>query len=402
MNWFSWFDRARPGARRLGRWISGLLRRRVSRVSDEQPSAAAPAATNRRQLLGQLKFLPALGLASWPREAKSADAPVETVDAVTAPTRIVINSEDSNEYWRLKTLDLDSERAARKQQRMPVAKIGNLTLGRLICGSNLISMNMHARDLHYVNGLARAYNTEERIFMTLKKCEENGCNSIILKDNNFRDFRLANYWKDWGGRMVWLADVITRDIRQYERRLVQHLELGAASAYLWGGAADTWFSEGNPGHIVQAYEIMRKYDIPVGIGAHRLEPIAFCEREGLKPDYYMLTLHHDRYWSAHPEENRRFIEMYESNSPDHSQYHDNMFCHRPEETIAFMQDVKVPWIAFKVLAAGAIQPREGIQYAFDGGADFICLGMFDYQVEEDARLIQQCATHAASRKRPWR
>jgi NAD(P)H-dependent flavin oxidoreductase YrpB (nitropropane dioxygenase family) len=63
---------------------------------------------------------------------------------------------------------------------------------------------------------------------------------------------------------------------------------------------------------------------------------------------------------------------------------------------------KVPWIAFKVLAAGAIQPREGIQYAFDGGADFICLGMFDYQVEEDARLIQQCAAQAASRKRPWR
>ena len=402
MNRLSWFDGARDGARRIGRWVLDMLPRRVSRLANEQRSAAALQGTSRRQLLGQLKFLPALGLASWPRQAGAADTVAEAVDAVTAPTRIVINSEDSNEYWRLKTLDLDGQRAARKQQPMPVAKIGNLTLGRLVCGSNLISMNMHARDLHYVNGLARAYNTEERIFMTLKKCEENGCNSIILKDNNFRDFRLANYWKEWGGKMAWLADVITRDIRQYERRLVQHLELGAASAYLWGGAADIWFSEGNPGHIVQAYEIMRKYDIPVGIGAHRLEPIAFCEREGLKPDYYMLTLHHDRYWSAHPEENRHFSEMYESNSPHHSQYHDNMFCHRPEETIAFMQDVKVPWIAFKVLAAGAIQPRAGIQYAFDGGADFICLGMFDYQVEEDARLIQECAAQAASRKRPWR
>jgi hypothetical protein len=50
----------------------------------------------------------------------------------------------------------------------------------------------------------------------------------------------------------------------------------------------------------KAYAIMRKYDIPVGIGAHRLEPIIFCEREGIRPDYYFKTLHHDRYWSGHP------------------------------------------------------------------------------------------------------
>jgi hypothetical protein len=366
-----------------------------SRRTVHEPSRSFRA--SRRQWLGQLKMLPALGLVPWSRRA-AADEPV---DAVAAPTPIVITAEDSDEYRRLRTLDLDSREAVRKKQRMPVGKIGNLTLGRLICGSNLISMNMHARDLYYVNGLARAYNTEERIFMTLKKCEENGCNSIILKDHNFRDFRLADYWTQWGGKMVWLADVITRDIRQFERRLVQHLELGAASAYLWGGAADTWYYEGNPGNIVEAYEIMRRYDIPVGIAAHRLEPIAFCEREGLQPDYYMLTLHHDGYWSAHPRENRRFHEMYEPNSPHHAEYHDNMFCHNPEETAAFMQDVKVPWIAFKVLAAGAIRPNDGIQYAFDHGADFICLGMFDYQVEEDAQLIQKCAAQAAHRRRPW-
>jgi hypothetical protein len=78
-----------------------------------------------------------------------------------------------------------------------------------------------------------------------------------------------------------------------------------------------------------------------------------------------------------------------------------MFCHDQEETVAFMQDVKVPWIAFKVLAAGAIPPKEGIQFAFKSGADFICLGMFDFQVEEDARLIRECVAAAKNRKRPW-
>jgi hypothetical protein len=284
---------------------------------------------------------------------------------------------------------------------MPAGKISNLTLGRLISGSNLISMNMHARDLDYVRDLARAYNTEERIFMTLKKCEEWGGNSIVLKDHNFRHFRLTNYWDEWGGKMDWLADVITTDINQYERRLVQHLDLGASSAYLWGGASDIWHHQGKQDNIIKAYEIMRKYGIPVGIGAHRLAPIVFCEKEGLKPDYYIKTLHHDRYWSAHPPNKRRFMEMYEPDSPRHDEYHDNMFCHDHEETVAFMQDVKVPWIAFKVLAAGAIPPREGIQYAFDSGADFICLGMFDFQVEEDAKLVRECVAKAKHRKRPW-
>ena len=94
-------------------------------------------------------------------------------------------------------------------------------------------------------------------------------------------------------------------------------------------------------------------------------------------------------------------EMYEKNSPDHAMYHDNMFCHNHEETIDFMKDVKVPWIAFKVLAAGAIPPADGLNFAFAGGADFICLGMFDYQVRQDTELTLNAIAKSENRKRPW-
>jgi NAD(P)H-dependent flavin oxidoreductase YrpB (nitropropane dioxygenase family) len=66
-----------------------------------------------------------------------------------------------------------------------------------------------------------------------------------------------------------------------------------------------------------------------------------------------------------------------------------------------MRDVKVPWIAFKVLAAGAIPTEEGIKYAFESGADFVCLGMFDFQVKEDAELAQKIIAGANNRERPW-
>ena len=289
-----------------------------------------------------------------------------------------------------------------KQDRMPVGKIGNLSLGRLISGSNLISPNMHARDLLYMNALAKHYNSEQRVLETLRECEDNGVNGIVLKNHNFRHLRLSRYWDEWGGRMQWIADVITTDIDQYEKLLVEHLELGAAAAYLWGGASDIWYFQNQPGRIVKAFEIMKKYDIPVGIGAHRLEPIVFCEKEGLAPDFYFKTLHHDRYWSAHPQENRRYMEMYEANSPRYDEYHDNMFCRDYEETIAFMRDVKAPWIAFKVMAAGAIPPAEGFRCAFEGGADFLCVGMFDFQVREDVAIVNQLLNGPLNRQRPWR
>lgn len=389
------------GGRKAGGTARGIGRRFSIRDQTCRPEPAevpkASETQSRRELLGTLGIVPVAGFLSYqlgeggPKETKAAALPRSTL----------ATAEDKREYARLKALDLKALEAAAKQKSMPVGKIGDLSVGRLISGSNLISMNMHARDLDYVRALATHYNTEGRIFMTLKRCEEYGINAIVLKNHNFRRFRLSKYWDDWGGKMHWIADVITTDIDKYERLLEEHLELGASAAYLWGGASDIWYYQKKQDNIIKAFEIMKRNGIPTGIAAHRLEPIAFCEKEGLVPDFYMKTLHHDRYWSAHPKENRQYMEMYSRESDEHAKYHDNMFCHDHEETVEFMQDVKVPWIAFKVLAAGAIPPKDGFKYAFESGADFICVGMFDWQVEEDAKLTQRLVAEAKRRKRPW-
>jgi hypothetical protein len=82
-------------------------------------------------------------------------------------------------------------------------------------------------------------------------------------------------------------------------------------------------------------------------------------------------------------------------------WYDNMWCIDPEETIEFMQAVTKPWIAFKVLAAGAIHPRQGFAHAFRHGADFIGVGMFDFQIEEDAELARRLVARERDRPRPW-
>ena len=67
-----------------------------------------------------------------------------------------------------------------------------------------------------------------------------------------------------------------------------------------------------------------------------------------------------------------------------------------------MRAVEVPWIAFKVLAAGAIYPRQGFAYAFRNGADFIAVGMLDFQIRENAALTKRFVALLKDRDRPWR
>jgi NAD(P)H-dependent flavin oxidoreductase YrpB (nitropropane dioxygenase family) len=88
---------------------------------------------------------------------------------------------------------------------------------------------------------------------------------------------------------------------------------------------------------------------------------------------------------------------------DHNRHHDNMWCRSAKDTIEFMAMLKKPWIAFKVLAAGAIHPRDAFQWAFESGADFICVGMFDFQIAEDTGIAAEAiaAVIGKGRARPW-
>ena len=80
---------------------------------------------------------------------------------------------------------------------------------------------------------------------------------------------------------------------------------------------------------------------------------------------------------------------------------DNYWCMDPKETIGYMSELRRPWIAYKVLAAGAIHPRAGFQHAFDNGADFIAVGMFDFQISENVAVTQAVLKTAQNREREW-
>ncbi|HOG88034.1 MAG TPA: hypothetical protein PLG26_12310, partial [Verrucomicrobiota bacterium] len=77
------------------------------------------------------------------------------------------------------------------------------------------------------------------------------------------------------------------------------------------------------------------------------------------------------------------------------------WCRDPQELSEFMATVEKPWIAFKVMAAGAIEPASAFQYAFKNGADHVLAGMFDYEIAEDAKIACDILSNL-ERTRPWR
>jgi hypothetical protein len=66
-----------------------------------------------------------------------------------------------------------------------------------------------------------------------------------------------------------------------------------------------------------------------------------------------------------------------------------------------MKAVEKPWIAFKIMAAGAIPPPDAFRYAFENGADHILVGMFDFEIREDAGIARGILANV-KRGRPWR
>jgi hypothetical protein len=281
---------------------------------------------------------------------------------------------------------------------LPCGKIGNVSVSRLFMGSNLIGGWSHSRDLLYMSQLFKAYNTERKIFDSLEIAEQCGINTIIDPGQELID----KYRRERNGKMQTLVcfgvEYDKVKLRDQIKSLVDH---GNAMIYTHGEATDRAIMDGKMDTIGLTLDLIHEQGVPAGVGAHSLETPIVCEKNKLPADFYVKTFHMDRYWSATPVQRREEYCWYKPQADDHDGYHDNMWCLDAEKTASFMETVAKPWIAFKVMAAGAIAPQMAFSHAYRNGADFIVAGMFDFQIEDDVKIAIDALRKIDARKRPW-
>ena len=298
------------------------------------------------------------------------------------------------------TIQINASALSEIKDTLPKGKIAHHTISRLILGGNLIGGWAHARDLIYVPSLFRAYNTEKKVYETLMLAEQAGIDTINIgfPSNGL----MSKYKKMTGGRIKVISQVAPNmKTGDYFEQINRAVDFGADILQVQGNWCDWLVRDGRTDVIHAMLEKIRSMGFTAGLGAHSVEALIVCEEKGIIPDYYMKTMHHDNYWSAHPRENRAPFEVDGKNHLDHNRFHNNIFCLFPEKTIEFVNRAKIPVMGFKVLAAGAIKPEDGFRWAFENGADFICVGMFDFQIVNDVNITIDTLNTLADRKRNW-
>jgi len=270
----------------------------------------------------------------------------------------------------------------RSKGTLPTGKLGDHEISRVFLGGNLIGGWAHARDLMYVSALLKAYHTPEKVFDTLQLAEEHGFTCINTHPN--AGPLIQQYRKERGGKIVWLVQGFVGDDGDLSG-IRASIDQGADAVYIQGGVGDRLVKSDRLDLLGKAVEFMKKSGKLAGIGGHDLNVVLACEAAGLGVDYYVKTLHTHDYWSA--------------TGPDGTKK-DNTWCDDPQATIRTMAGLKKPWIAFKVMAAGAIPPEKAFRYAFESGADFVMAGMFDFQVAHDAKATRKALANL-KRERPW-
>jgi len=278
---------------------------------------------------------------------------------------------------------------------LPMGKIGKLQVSRMLLGGNLLTHYTHSRDLKYVYNLCAHYNTDEKIMETLALAEQHGINTVSMHNPPGPMAVLRKYRKQ-GGKIQWIicpTAPIDNNMQPYTdmvRQLVE--EDGCEAIYVWGVRSDPLAAQGKVGLIAKAVEIAKDHGVPSGVGCHSLKAVEECEKAKVPADFYIKTFHHHKYPSGPKPE--QIKGPYDENP--------GYWCADPQGTSDFMKTVEKPWIAFKIMAAGAIPPADAFAYALNNGADHILVGMFDFEIAEDVGIAKKALEAAAKQARPWR
>jgi hypothetical protein len=196
----------------------------------------------------------------------------------------------------------------------------------------------------------------DKIVETLMLCEKHGINTFLGRGDDHIFNVLDQFERKAGHRIQWNAQ-LAPERQPHEKNIREIAERRPIAIFIHGGVSDRHYAEGTMGKVKDLVKLIGDLGFTAGVGAHNPYTIRAAEDIGSAAEFYFLTMNPVKY-----------------------------HCADMNLAATVCRSIKKPFIAFKVLGAGRCKPEVGFKGAVDAGAEFLAVGMFDFQVAENAAL----------------
>lgn len=260
---------------------------------------------------------------------------------------------------------------------LPTMKIGTLEVTRLIVGSNPFTGKSHM-NAEVDADMRGHYDTYEKAFSLLKRCEEVGINAVQSR-GSLPIMDLIYRYRKSGGKLHWLAQT-GKDLATFDKELDAMMAFDPSAICLHGELTDQLYLTGKLELMGELLDKVRAKGLPSGICSHFPEVLTYAEEKGLKPDYYMASV----YNLFQPDRSNDLIK-----TGERFEYSD------VPKMYSVIRSLSAPTFALKILGAGRrCESQEQVKAAFNEAfssmkkGDGVLVGMFDKYIDQAALNAQ--------------
>ena len=255
---------------------------------------------------------------------------------------------------------------------LPTIDLAGLEVSRLIIGGNPFSGFSHQsreRDEEMLD-----YYTTARLKETLDRAVAAGINTTIMRSDP-HIHRLVREYRNDGGTIQWIAQVgADSGTRTLPQAIDRAVAAGANAAYIHGGQVDDAFADQDADTLTAWVERIRSHGIPAVCAGHHPDAHRWVDRLGIA-DFHAVAFYNCG--SLHAGKGDKF-------QPDD-----------PPRAVEAIQQIAKPCIGYKIMAAGRVDAREALDFAFAHlkPTDAVNVGMHrgdnDRMVEDDAAMVAE-------------
>jgi len=246
--------------------------------------------------------------------------------------------------------------------QMPKIRLGSLEVSRLFIGSNPFFGFSHGNPQASADEM-KAYYTPERIMATLDAAADQGITAVWTPCYEHW-IELWLKYKERGGRLdAWIAQP---DRSPMEKDILAAVRNGAKAIAIQGCHIDDQVTKGRWDVVRGWLELIQSHKLPAGMATHRATTHLEAEERGMPTDFYHQTVYRP----------------------------DDYVPGGLEESLAVVERLEKPVVAYKVLGAGRIAPADAFPALLKRlrRKDGICVGVFPRkrdEIAENAALMRR-------------